>query len=151
MHTAMMAASDSYRLQHSHVTIDGTVPLDFNRYPYITQVMDEHAPHIDVIKGAQMGFTIACIMRALEDAKRLDLRGIGYMFPTEGEVSDFAKARFGPMMTNNQEVWGNEVEEQRAARRANSSRSLSTISISMSGTKWMTIVSMPLSIDSTDR
>lgn len=115
MHAAMMQASTAYRLQHSNVRIDGTVALDFNAYPYIPALIDEHAPRITVLKGAQMGFTIACIMRALEEAKQGNLRGVGYMFPTEGEVSDFAKARFGPMMTNNHELWGRYVKDTDSA------------------------------------
>ena len=114
-HDIMMRASDSYRLQHQGVLVDGTVQLDFNRYPFIPQIIDEHAPRITVLKGAQMGITIACIMRALEDAKRLKLRGIGYFFPTSDEVSDFAKARFGPMMTNNHEIWGRHVKDTDSA------------------------------------
>lgn len=115
MHAAMLASSTSYRLQSAGITIDGTVPLDFSAYPFIPELIDEHKPHTTVIKGAQMGFTIAYIMRALEEAKSLRLRGIGYMFPTEGEVSDFAKARFGPMMTNNPTVWGDHVKDTDSA------------------------------------
>jgi len=114
-HALMMRASDSYRLQHQGVMVDGTVKLDFNRYPFIPQIIDEHAPRITVLKGAQLGITIACVIRALEDAKRLSLRGIGYFFPTESEVSDFAKARFGPMMNNNGEVWGQYVKDTDSA------------------------------------
>jgi hypothetical protein len=114
-HELMYASSDAYRLQHSNVMIDGTVALDFNRYPFIPQIIDEHAPRITALKGAQLGLTVACIMRALEDAKRLNLRGIGYFFPTESEVSDFAKARFGPMMTNNMEVFGAYVKDTDSA------------------------------------
>jgi hypothetical protein len=111
----MMAAGTSYRLQHSHIVVDGTVPLDFSKYPYVPEIIDEHAPTITIIKGAQMGFTIACVMRALEEAKDGNFRGIGYFFPTEGEVSDFAKARFGPMMTNNDEIWGQFVKDTDSA------------------------------------
>lgn len=114
-HASCMELSTSYRLQHSNVTIDGTVALDFERYPFIPEIIDEHAPLITIIKGAQMGFTIACVMRALEEAKALKLRGIGYMFPTEGEVSDFAKARFSPMMNNNAKLWGNHVKDTDSA------------------------------------
>ena len=115
MHELMMQGSTSYRLSHSDITIDGTVKLDFVKYPFIPQVIDEHAPRITIIKGAQMGFTIACIMRALEDAKQGAYRGVGYFFPTESEVSDFAKARFGPMMTNNPEIWGKYVQDTDSA------------------------------------
>lgn len=118
LHQLLMSSCPSYMLQHSDVVIDGAVPLDFKRYPFIPTIIDEHAPTIDIIKGAQMGFSIACIMRALQEAKHgksLGLRGIGYFFPTEGEVSDFAKARFDPMMTNNMELWGSHVKDTDSA------------------------------------
>lgn len=111
MHHVMMEASPSYRLQHSGVTIDGVVQLDFQLYPFIPEIMDEHAQDITIIKGAQMGFTIACIMRAIEEAKSGSFRGVGYFMPTEGEVSDFTKARFGPMLTNNPDLWGQYVKD----------------------------------------
>ena len=66
-------------------------------------------------KGAQVGFTIPFSMDALEKAKLNKYRGIGYWFPSETEVSDFAKARFGPMMTNNMEIWGKFVHDTDSA------------------------------------
>lgn len=111
MHRTMIAASTSYRLQHSGVTIDGVVPLDFARYPFIPEIIDERHRFVTILKGAQMGFTIACIIRALELAKSRKFRGIGYFFPTEGEVSDFAQARFGPMMSANHHEWGRFVKD----------------------------------------
>lgn len=116
LHNALMKASISYRLAHSNVRIDGNQPLDFSRYPYIPEIIDERSwQRVTILKGAQMGFTIACIMKALEFAKEGGLRGIGYFFPSDSEVSDFAKARFGPMMTNNPEVWGNLVHDTDSA------------------------------------
>jgi len=115
MHALMMAASTSYRLQHSGVRVDGVVDLDFRKYPFVTEIIDERAPVTSIIKGAQMGLTIACIIRALADAETGNKRGIGYFFPTESEVSDFAKARFGPMMTNNPNIWGNIVKNTDSA------------------------------------
>lgn len=115
LHQALMMASTSYRLAHSNIRIDGNQPLDFARYPYIPEIIDERTRNITILKGAQMGFTIACIMKVLEMAKEENLRGIGYFFPTESEVSDFAKARFGPMMTNNPEMWGQYVQDTDSA------------------------------------
>ena len=114
-HAAGLAYSPSYRLAHAGVMVDGTVPLDFKRYRYIPELIDERAPRKTVLKGAQMGFTIAFIMDALEKAKLNKYRGIGYWFPSETEVSDFAKARFGPMMTNNMEIWGKFVHDTDSA------------------------------------
>lgn len=110
-HNMLMHLSTSYRLAHSGVVIDGVVPLDFGRFPFIPEIIDNESELTTIIKGAQMGFTIACIMKVLEKAKHEKLRGIGYFFPSEGEVGDFARARFGPMMTNNWDIWGRHVKD----------------------------------------
>lgn len=115
VHGIMMQASISYRLQHSGVVIDGSSPIDFARYPFVAQIIDERHARTTIIKGAQMGLTIACVMKTLERAKEGNLRGIGYMFPSESEVSDFAKARFGPMMQGNHETWGRYVTDTDSA------------------------------------
>lgn len=115
MHNILMRASRSYYLAHSGIRIDGGQRLNFQRYPYIPELLDEDPPRTTILKGAQMGFTIACIMKALEYAKEGGIRGVGYFFPTESEVSDFAKARFGPMMTSNPDVWGNYVQDTDSA------------------------------------
>lgn len=114
-HSLLMAASTSYRLAHSGIRIDGTVPLDFARYPYVAHLIDGHWPQLTVLKGGQMGLSIAFIMKALEEAKQGGLRGIGYCFPTDSEVQKFAKARFGPMMHNNPRIWGDFVTETDSA------------------------------------
>lgn len=97
------------------VTIDGGTPLDFQRYPYLPEIVDGHSRHTTIIKGAQMGFTIACILRVLEEAKTSGLRGILYGFPTDREVQDFSKARFGPLLGNNATVWGADLGETDSA------------------------------------
>lgn len=114
-HNMLMQLSTSYRLAHSGIIIDGVDPLDFSRYPFIPDIIDDETELTTIIKGAQMGFTIACIMKVLERAKHERMRGIGYFFPSEGEVGDFARARFGPMMTNNWDVWGKYVKDTDSA------------------------------------
>jgi len=101
----------SYRLQHAGVVVDARAALDFKRYPFIPYILDEDFTRLTIVKGAQMGFTIACIMKALEHAKSGKHRGIGYFFPTASEVTDFAKARWNPMMRDNPELWGQFVAD----------------------------------------
>lgn len=93
----LLNASTSYRLQSFGLEVDGT-PLDFTRYPYLLELLDERCPRTTIIKGAQLGLTVACILRAIEDQLRLGLRGTGYFFPTDDEVADFSKARFDPIL-----------------------------------------------------
>lgn len=114
-HALFMQASASYRLQHLGVRIDGGNPLDFARYPYIPEIIDNHCRRTTIIKGAQLGLSIACIIQALEGARTGKLRGILYGFPSEKEVQDFSKARFGPLMAANPGVWTTTVSDVDAA------------------------------------
>ena len=114
-HDLLMQHCISYRLSQSNIIIDGVDSLSFEKYPFIPDIIDCMAPRITVIKGAQMGFTIGFIAKVLELAKRGNMRGIGYYFPTEGEVSDFAKARFSTMMDDNHDLWGQHVQDTDSA------------------------------------
>lgn len=108
-HDLAMAISPAYRMQFAQVMIDGGDVVDFTRYPYLAEIIDQHCRKTTIIKGAQMGFTVACILRCLEEARTENLRGILYLFPTDGEVQDFSKARFSPLMAQNEHVWGSDV------------------------------------------
>jgi len=93
----ILQASTAYRLQRMGLVVDGQ-PLDFRLYPFIPEIIDERARRTTITKGAQLGLTVACILRATEDQLRLNLRGTGYFFPTDDEVQDFSKARFDPIL-----------------------------------------------------
>jgi len=101
--------SPSFAMHRAKVQIDGGVTVDFKRYPYLPEIIDEHERRTTIIKGAQMGFTIACVLRCIEEAESETLRGILYLFPTDAEVQDFSKGRFSPLLANNQHVWGDDV------------------------------------------
>lgn len=101
--------SPAFRLQADGVRIDGGIKLDFKRYPFIPEIIDGHSRYTTILKGGQMGFSIACILRALEEARTEDLRGILYLFPTDREVQDFSKSRFSTLMEQNRHVWGEDV------------------------------------------
>ena len=97
--------SPSFRLQQAGITIDGGVQVDFGKYSYLTKIIDSACPKITIVKGAQMGFTIAGILKCLARASEGDIRGIGYWFPTASEAQVFSKSRFTPLMEQNQHVW----------------------------------------------
>lgn len=107
-HALFMAASPSYRLNHLGIKIDGGQELDFSRYPFVPQIIDKHAPKTTIIKAAQLGLSVACILKALHEAMQGGLRGILYGFPSDREVQDFSKARFGPLMAANHGVWSSD-------------------------------------------
>lgn len=95
-HQLSMAASTTYRLEHKGLKVDGE-KLDFSLYPHLYKIIDGRAPETTIVKAAQQGLSIACILRAIEDQLQLKLRGTGYFFPTDDEVKEHAKARFDPV------------------------------------------------------
>jgi len=102
---ARSLASRAYRLHKAAVRIDGGRYLDWTRYPYCVEILDDDCRETTIIKAAQAGLTIVCVLKAVEQACAEDLRGIGYFFPTHGETLDFSKARFGPMLEYNPGIW----------------------------------------------
>lgn len=95
-------ASPSFWL-HSmqpRIRIDGT-PLSFKDYPYIPGIIDDDHPDQVTIKGAQLGLTIAEILRKISRMARVHLRGALYLFPTDRDVTDFSKARFTRILREN--------------------------------------------------
>lgn len=95
--------SRAYRLQSMGLTVDGQ-PFDlYAGYQYLTDILDLRAPRKTILKGAQMGFTSACIFDAALSAATEKLRGILYLFPRDTDVYDFSRARFGPNVASNPE------------------------------------------------
>lgn len=111
LHDAMALLSESYRLSRSAIKIDGGNPLDFSRYPFVAEIVDKSPPRMTVIKGAQMGISLAMVLKTLGKARRgttksgRKMRGVLYGFPSDRDVQDFSRARFAPMMANNPGQW----------------------------------------------
>ncbi len=81
------------------IKIDGS-QLDFTAYPFIPAIIDCPAPRITIIKGAQLGFTSAMVLRSIMRMKYLGLRGLLYLFPRDRDVTDFSRARFSRVLEN---------------------------------------------------
>lgn len=110
-----LALSPSFRLNAQGVTIDGGARIDFKRYPFVPHIIDSRARRTTVIKSAQLGISIACILKALEGARMGGLRGILYGFPSDREVQDFSKARLAPILSQNAHVWGDSIGDAESA------------------------------------
>jgi hypothetical protein len=110
-----MALSTAYRLDNKGVTIDGGQRVDFKRYPFVPAIIDARARRITIIKSAQMGISVACVLKALEGARAGGLRGILYGFPSDREVQDFSKARLAPILSANSHVWGDSIGDAESA------------------------------------
>lgn len=100
-HDLMMAASRSYRLNALSIRVDGQ-PLDFKRYCYLPKMLDDDHPDQSTKKAAQLGFTTTEILRVIDYMRTNPVRGVGYIFPRDADVSDFSKARFNRILGENE-------------------------------------------------
>lgn len=66
--------------------------LDFSKFPWQKEILDSRAPMTVIRKGAQLGFSIAGVIRALYqvDSQREDVL---YVLPTDKLASTFSQAR----------------------------------------------------------
>lgn len=94
------AVSRSVRFQSAGLLVDGK-PFDLRQYPFLAPLFDTDHPDIVIRKGAQLGFTIAMVLRTIELARSLYKRGVIYYMPTRDDVSDFSKARFNRLLKEN--------------------------------------------------
>ena len=85
------------------IKVDGH-PLDFHRFGWVPRWIDDTHPRIVIIKGAQIGATVAIVLKVIERMRAEALRGVVYYFPTKDDVSDFSKARFSRMLEDNPEL-----------------------------------------------
>lgn len=67
-------------------------PLSFKKFPWQVEILNSMDPFVTVQKAAQMGFSVAGMLKALYmvDEKKTDVL---YVLPTQNLASDFAKAR----------------------------------------------------------
>lgn len=70
--------------------VDG--PLKFDKFPWQETILDCEEEMVSIRKGAQLGFSVAGIIKALHrlDARREDVL---YILPTDRNASQFAQAR----------------------------------------------------------
>lgn len=66
--------------------------LNFDKFPWQQTILDCQEPLVSIQKGAQIGFSVAGMIKALHrvDAKREDVL---YILPTDKNASQFAQAR----------------------------------------------------------
>jgi hypothetical protein len=63
------------------------------------------------MKAAQMGLTSKAMLTVLYGAKFEGYRGILYLFPGKGDVTDFAKGRVDPLIADNPETIGRMIRD----------------------------------------
>jgi len=72
-------------------------PLTFEKFPWQKEILDCEEPMVTVQKAAQVGFSVAGLIKALYkvDAEKVDVL---YVLPTAHLAGDFAKARLDQMV-----------------------------------------------------
>lgn len=70
-------------------------------HEYLMEPYDAQGGLIVFLKGAQLGFSERAVLRTIHDCAFHFRSGLIYYFPTKSDVSDFSKARFGPMIELN--------------------------------------------------
>jgi len=84
--------------------LDGR-PFDFRDHRYLEAIYDDESPYIVIRKAAQMGASEYAISRALHFAVSHGGRSI-YYFPTDNDVGEFSRDRFGPAVSRSEYLSG---------------------------------------------
>ena len=85
-------------------------------HEYLIEPMQSQSLHRVMMKGSQLGFTEAEVLRTLHGMIYGNYPlGVLYLFPTSDDVLDFGKTRFKPLLENNPNMIGKFVGSTEAA------------------------------------
>lgn len=74
-------------------------PFSFVGHEYLRGIYDDRAPHVVLLKAAQIGGSTWSILKSVHAcASGLN---VVYYFPTKTDVNDFSRSRVGPMLEEN--------------------------------------------------
>jgi hypothetical protein len=80
------------------IRLDGK-PLSFEGHSYLKGIYDDTAPHVVLMKAAQIGGTAFAIIRSLHACQ--SGLNVLYLFPTKTDVLEFSKSRVSPLIADN--------------------------------------------------
>ena len=82
--------------------LDGQ-PFSLDRHEYQRDILLENAPRQVFLKGAQVGVTSVVMIKTLHGliTNRYP-QGVLYLFPSRGDVLDFSRGRFAPLINDNE-------------------------------------------------
>ena len=89
---------------HARRVIDGR-PFDLRDHRYLAAIYEDASPYVVIRKAAQMGASEYAISRALHFAVTKGGRTI-YYFPTDNDVGEFSRDRFGPAINRSEYLSG---------------------------------------------
>jgi len=86
-------------------------PFTFENHEYEKGILCENAIRQVLKKGSQLGISETQILKSIYGLLYgVYPQGVLYLFPTQNDVYDFSRARFGPLLIDNPEI-GKEVRE----------------------------------------
>lgn len=102
----LLAASPAFWVKKSNIVLPSG-DFSFKRREYLIGPMNDDVRLSCDIKATQGGFTVKEVLRSLHGMiyGRYP-QGVLYLFPTGNDVSDFSKARFGPIIADNHQQIG---------------------------------------------
>lgn len=77
--------------------------LEFKDHRFLIDIYSDPAPDIVSRKSAQIGYSVAEILRSIHSAK-YEKRNIIYALPTNNVVQDFVKPKVNPLITSNPNI-----------------------------------------------
>lgn len=78
-------------------------PFEFDMHRFMLQPYADSSPDQVIMKSAQVGWSVAAILKSIHAANFLKLNII-YVLPTRNVVNDFVKPKVNPMITRNPEI-----------------------------------------------
>lgn len=83
------------------IRLDGK-PFSFEGHDYLRTIYDDTAPHIVLLKAAQIGGTTWAVLKAFHAC--VNGLNVMYLFPTRTDVIEFSKSRVGPLLQDNPQL-----------------------------------------------
>lgn len=100
----LSAADSAFWALHNKLLVDGR-EWSFKGHEYQIEPMNCNAREQCSRKGAQIGWTTIKMIKKMHGLiYNYYPQGVLYFFPTKGDVTDFSKARFAPLISDNKIV-----------------------------------------------
>lgn len=87
----------------NHFVNENQKPFEFTKHRFMLQPYADSSPDQVIMKSAQVGWSVAAILKTLHAAKYLGLNVI-YVLPTRNVVHDFVTPKVNPMIDRNPEI-----------------------------------------------
>lgn len=97
---ALIAATPLAWIIFNKMKTENQTPIEFKDHRFMIDFYADTCPDIVSRKSAQVGFSVAAILKSIHEAKYGKLNII-YALPTNNVVQDFVKPKVNPLITSN--------------------------------------------------